>query len=108
MYTTSYNDENSGIAIPDGYGGTLLGESDASHDEQIAATASAEPKEMRGSILSGLFGTLPQKFLSGSILEGFRLGSEELLILAAAALLFFTRGGDKECAIMLVLLLFIR
>ncbi len=36
-----------------------------------------------------------------------KIGTEEILILAAAAFLFFSRDGDKECALMLLLLLFI-
>lgn len=52
------------------------------------------------------------KFLPASIgnffkFDSFRLGSEEILIIAIAAFLFFSKGGDKECAIFLLLLLFV-
>ena len=33
--------------------------------------------------------------------------TEDILIIATAAFLFFSKGGDKECAIMLLLLIFI-
>ncbi len=110
MYTTSYNDEGSGISIPDGYGGTLLGEADAPKEEEATVETGAGVSEGRGGggIFSGLFGGLPQRLLDGGIFRDFKLGTEELLIIAAAAFLFFTKGGDKECAAMLILLLFIK
>ena len=36
-----------------------------------------------------------------------KIGTEEILIIATAAFLFFAKEGDKECAIMLLLLLFL-
>ena len=35
------------------------------------------------------------------------IGTEEILIIATAAFLFFSKGGDRECALILLLLLFI-
>ncbi len=36
-----------------------------------------------------------------------KIGTEEILIIAMALLLFFSKSGDKECAIMLALLLLV-
>ena len=55
-----------------------------------------------GGRLSKWFGALP---ISGILPKKF--GTEEILIIAAALLLFFSKSGDKECAVMLGLLLFV-
>ena len=57
------------------------------------------------SIFSGLFPSGKIPFLSSLSLP--KIGTEEILIIAAAAYLFFSKDGDKECAIMLILLLFV-
>ena len=36
-----------------------------------------------------------------------KIGSEEILILAISAFLFFSRDGDRECALILLALLFV-
>lgn len=64
---------------------------------------------LSGLARAPLFGKI---FSGGSLfgIEGLRMpkiGSEELLILATAAFLLFSKEGDKECAIILLLLLFI-
>ncbi len=38
----------------------------------------------------------------------FDIGTEEILIVAVAVFLLLSKGGDKECAIMLLLLLFVK
>lgn len=38
----------------------------------------------------------------------FDIGTEEILIVAVALFLLFSKSGDKECAIMLLLLLFVK
>ena len=48
--------------------------------------------------------------MSGFSLERLRLpklGTEEILIIGLALFLFLSRDGDKECAILLALLLLI-
>jgi hypothetical protein len=60
---------------------------------------------------SGLFSRLPQLFgFKGQDLlrTPVRLGTEELVLLGVALLLFFTKDGDRECALMIALLLFIK
>ena len=124
MYTRSYNDTGE-ILIPERYGGTSFGQSHPSHnqpqepeltpknpwenekvhtseDESVeeSAPTSASPSKLS---LGGIFGNIFKK-------ESFslqKLGKEELLIIATAAFLFFSKEGDKECAIMLLLLLFL-
>ena len=56
-------------------------------------------------LLSGLLGK--GGLLGGLNLKLPTLGTEEILILAMAAFLFFSKWGDKESAIMLLLLLLI-
>ena len=55
--------------------------------------------------LTGLFGSKETGALSPIKMPS--IGTEELLILAAAAYLFFSKNGDKECAILLILLIFV-
>ena len=115
MYSRTYPDENTPTFIPESYGGTALGrnESDYIEDkeeikEEVYEETSAKGKD--GGFLS--FGSLPS-FLTnifpslrgGKLFKNF--GTEELLIIGAALLLFFSKEGDKECAILLILLLFV-
>ena len=44
-------------------------------------------------------------FLNGFSLSKF--GIEEILLIATAIILFMSKDGDKECALMLLLLLFV-
>ena len=67
-----------------------------------------EPSEKAGLINDSVASGLP--LFSGLGALPFKLPSlsfEDLLILAVAAFLFFSKSGDKECAIMLAVLLFI-
>lgn len=72
---------------------------------------SAKPKGESG-ILSGLFkrGRVFPIFENIPFLKnGFSdIGTEEILIVAVAIFLLFSKSGDKECAIMLLLLLFVK
>lgn len=124
MYTRSYNDNIGEIIIPEKYGGTSFVQNGAAEEkaemredgrnpwekdeihsaakEQSEETVSTSTSPLRsgiGGILSGLFKTdtftLP------------KIGKEEVLIIATAVFLLFSKEGDKECAIMLLLLLFL-
>ena len=126
MYTRSYPEKESGIYIPESYGGTAFRESpdnqknvNEQYEEQRAIREESygalnEDKESvptSGGIY-GLLNKLPIASVFGNLFskEKFSLqnfGTEEILIIAAAAFLFFSKEGDKECAIMLILLLFI-
>ncbi len=135
MYTRSYTEENSGILIPESYGGTALRDSGFSESEDVeekmseyqepiqrestppredsdSVHTSGVPKSEGDSVLGSLFSKLPIGNIFGNIFGNGKfslqnIGIEEILILATAAFLFFSKEGDKECAIMLMLLLFI-
>ena len=88
-------------------------------DPNLTAAAVAEPASApetapTGGILSSLGDILPFKGLfSGGSGLGLgklglpKLGTEEILIIGLALFLFLSRDGDKECAIVLALLLLI-
>lgn len=118
MYSRSYSTEGENMLIPDGYAGTALPlgvhsepvEEEAERSAPVSIDTDAERTENVG-IFSGFLSKLPFGELSN--LLPFRhvgikhFGTEEILILAVAAFLLFSRDGDTECAIMLILLLFI-
>ena len=112
--------EDFGISLPGDYCGTTFKEEESKsqrcdvdeRDEDTGGCVSRGKCERtckkdsteKHSILSGL------PFLSA--LDGLGLslpafGTEDILIIATAAFLFFSKSGDKECAIMLLLLIFI-
>ena len=115
MYTRSYNEEDA-LRVPEGYSGVALKE--GLHTDvplQPSHEPIAEEKESE-TASAGLFGNLFNTqairgtlghFFSGGLPVLSKIGTEEILILATAAFLFFAGDGDKECAIMLLLLLFI-
>ena len=129
MYTRPYNEDAHGIVIPESYGGTLLREPEPRvESKEEAATVSAdsasrnpweenvtEPVEEvhkneatveTFSFLSKLpFGNFLSNIGKNSKFSLQKIGTEEILIIATAAFLFFAKEGDKECAIMLLLLL---
>jgi len=117
MYTRSYQDEPEALAIPEGYSGTSI--TGRLHNTPTEPPEPCEPKERGDEALAesaGLFSGLTSKLGLGNLFGGIfgdgkfglsKIGTEELLIIAAAAFLFFSRDGDKECAILLLLLLFI-
>ena len=127
MYTRSYNEEAGEIIIPERYGGTSFGKrsSDEHTESGHSDSAGQNPWEGVEEIHTSTetrneaaeeASAIGQKFSLSGILSGIfkngrfnltALGKEELLIIATAAFLFFSKEGDKECAIMLLLLLFL-
>ena len=116
MYSRSYYaDEANRVALPENYDGTAFV---MSQNETVAEQMHTEVKEekiveasgqscgseaVRIPFLSSLFGT------GGlGISTPINLGLEEILILATAAFLFFSKDGDKESALILLLLIFIK
>ena len=99
MYTRSYNDtEHPGL--PPHYDGTAFSEMQPEQAREEVIACESEP--VGAGVLSGLFG--------GDILGKIKmpeLRTEEILLLAAAAFLFFSKDGDKECAILILLLVFL-
>ena len=72
------------------------------------------PSTSEGSIPTGSFFSTPLKWLSGLIPDGLKsinpiskIEFEELIIIGLAAFLFFSKSGDKECALMILALIFI-
>ncbi len=89
-----------------------------SDDTKPAEEASTPPQEpaTETGILSGLLGRMPSfgKLFSGDgLLFGTqhiklpRIGYEEILLIGIALFLLFNKDGDRECAVMLLLLIFI-
>ena len=123
MYTRTYTEERSGIIIPDSYGGTALieniqnekgnGEDRGKNPWEDAKkeTNAANENEETAEAFSPLSKIKMPSFLSNIL--GFgnfslqKIGKEEILIIAAAAFLFFSKEGDRELAIILLLLLFL-
>ena len=103
MYTGRYSSDGD-VEIPEGYDGTMLSERDEVNAPDIEAR---EPSTTAG-ILSGIFPGGIEKILGFPILKDFKIGIEEILIGATALFLLTSRNGDKECALMLLLLLFVR
>lgn len=115
MYSRNYYEQTpSGVSLPENYVGTAFSEStetssqglpEGEHPHECSdVSASIMPKERGGtSWLSGILGDTP--FLKGLRLP--EIGVEEILIIATAAFLFLSKDGDRECAIMLLLLLLV-
>ena len=127
MYTRSYGQsgEQKLPTPPENYDGTafILPESTGNHDtgepfsqteetESVPASVSKAPrrKDQDGpfSFLRGIpfIGGLFSGEGGGGFLSG--IGAEELLIIGIALFLILSKDGDTECALMLLLLLFIR
>ena len=108
MYTRSYTDTR--FSPPDGYDGTAIRISEPECETQQSRAECENQGDMpvhtqpRG-FLSELFGGSLGNLFSGFSLKS--IGIEEILIIIAALYLFFSKDGDKECGIMLFLLLFI-
>lgn len=118
MYTRSYYpDTQEKISLPENYVGTAFGteecesQSDIKESEPALADSGAIEGGSFGRIFS-LFKRLPKREFQAFGLDrlhikDFKLGKEEILILAVAAFMLFSHEGDKELALMLLLLLFI-
>ena len=125
MYSRSfYNEKEEELRPPENYDGNAFKEqteqltkAPPEEAQKPAVCASGEPKHGEGgggflsslfspSGLSGLFGSKGIPLISSLSLPKF--GTEEILILASAAYLFFAKDGDRECAILLILLLFVK
>lgn len=135
MYSRSYYPEEQAIRIPEGYDGTALYEKESveqakpsakiepqknevkfSPKDEITAEQESEevflrtekesggifPKIDLGNICGGLFSKNPsvKSFIPN-------IGTEEILIIGLALFLFFSKSGDRECALLVLALLFI-
>lgn len=132
MYTRNYVDDNIGVSIPQNYDGIAFGtdpgenkntvscavgekkispvDMPQQNEEEIApASADVENGGAFGGLIGriGLKGLLPGPLSSILSLDKFKIGKEELLLIGIAMFLLFSKEGDKECAIILLLLLFV-
>ena len=85
----------------------------APKETEESAPASVDLGEERGAfgnLFSGSLSTLGRFLPKGFRLHGIfdDLGIEELLIIGIALFLFFSHSGDKELALMLAFLIFIK
>ena len=114
MYTGNYFSKEKEISLPPDYNGSAFAEESTTcsssindgTEEAMAATKSGGIFEAITSVFP-IGRILPDGMRNALHLEKFKIGTEELLIIALALFLFLSREGDKECAIILFLLLFI-
>ena len=111
MYARSYYGDGEGaMNLPDNYVGEAFSDGERARTEENAEVceectqANTDARESGG--IGGILASLGLPFLERIRMP--RIGSEELLIIAAAAFLLLSKDGDRECAVMLLLLLFIR
>lgn len=125
MYTRTYFTENDKLSIPENYDGNAFRESISEEGNGFIAKEAIEESEehekekyeQTGTGTASFFDRLPIKslisktpfknfFKGGSnLFDSF--GYEEILIAALMLYMFFSKDGDKECAIMLLFLLFV-
>lgn len=118
MYSRSfYPEADEKAPVPENYDGTAFLSPPPTlveNESNDVAKETSESTEVSGTLGGGILSSLGRMpILSGlfggehSFLKMPKIGGEEILILATAALLFFSKEGDKECALMLLFLLFI-
>ena len=125
MYSRSYYPEASGrVSLPENYDGTAFIDSGQDNfndtaevsfiDSNIENLGDHHEEKKEESVFAG-FGRMPifsGLFAKGGILGNIglkmpQIGTEEILIMATAAFLFLSKSGDKESALLLLLLLFV-
>ena len=126
MYSRSfYSETEESLRPPENYDGNAFNEKNmqllqspdanvSEENEPDTVNTDAKPIPKKQGIFSSLFPFQSLSGLFGARGEGAlpsiklpNIGTEEILILAAAAYLFFSKSGDKECAILLFLLIFV-
>ncbi len=101
MYTRDFGADETRRNVPDAYCGNLFTE----ECEAPVHNEDSDTKEGTASVFHSILGkTFDFKSLP-FFKKGF--GTEEILIIGIAAFLLFSKGGDKECAIILLLSLFL-
>ena len=100
MYSRSYKDGEIS-SLPPHYDGVAFGE--LTPEVKAAEESEAVPTAaLDGGIFSRFLGT--DLFAR---LKMPKIGTEEILLIAAALFLFFSADGDKECAILILILVFL-
>lgn len=121
MYTRNYSPQEDKITVPENYVGNAFdtGDREIHKSEPTQEGANFTPQETdseavmkRTNSFDSIFRKLPFSnffsgfdFLKGSF-DGF--GTEEILIIGVALFLLFGKNGDRECAVILLLLLFVK
>ncbi len=86
-------------------------------DPNLTSTAEVGSEEKEETVeAGGFFSSVMDKLPIKNIFSGIdirklglmQIGTEEILIIGLALFLFLSRDGDKECAVLLLLLLLIR
>ena len=126
MYTRTYNENVGEIIIPERYGGTSFGQKEENEPEKLTTSEKSKnpwenedihteaPQKSEETVEASAnpsklpFGGLFASVFKNGALGLQKWGKEEILIIATAAFLLFSKEGDKECAIMLILLLFLK
>ncbi len=114
MYTRSYYPDAG--ELPENYGGMAMRTSEPipEHHEPPPTKEEIEEVGLISDSPVGAFGKIPVFSSLFSRLGGLakplgieKVGTEELLIIGVALYLLFSKSGDKECAIILLLLLLV-
>ena len=101
MYTRSFPEGADRVPLPSGYDGTAFEKEEA----ECFASVREENED------KGLLSKIPLfKGIRGldSFKLPFEIGAEELMLIGIALLLFFSKDGDRECAVLIAILLFIK
>ena len=118
MYSRSYRDDRA-IQVPESYGGTALKEDPLAvdrPDEELSTESvhKVAPEAEPAGLLSRLplLSSLGGLFSEGSSIRQMihppkSIGLEELLLIGVGLYLLFSSDGDRECAIILLAVLFI-
>lgn len=137
MYSRSFTSPDH-PSVPDSYGGIAFREPDPIPEDapksiprsaDVKFTTAPAPPDPKLSAVStepeveptggGFMSGILEKLQLGKMFSGVRdfdlskialpkIGMEEVLIVGLALFLFFSKDGDKECAVLLALLLLIR
>ena len=114
MYTRSYYPDTG--ELPENYGGMAMRVSEPPPEprESPKNEDASEPAGLFGknqgelSMKAPIFSSLLSRLGTVARPLGIeRLGTEELLIIGVALYLLFSKSGDKECAVILLLLLLV-
>ena len=119
MYFGTYKKDDDDIRIPKNYNGTYFIDSHGDDDKKfkgehnqpeekqdIADPPRCDDRDRTLGILES--GGIFERIFGKDIKPGIpKFDSEDLLLLGLAAFLFFSKSGDRECAIILALLIFI-
>ena len=135
MYARSYYPESEKMSVPENYDGNAFGHidsKDGAPEERHSEKSSYEPvsflsenptlhedraepvlkKHASEGGFGSIFKRLPFSNIFGGVdffRDGFKsIGTEEILLIGVAIFLLLSKNGDKECAVMLLALLFIK